>query len=417
MLIRARLVLPLSRPPLEDGALLIADGRIVAVGRWPDLRSQSATLPVCDLGERMVLPGLINPHCHLDYTDLAGQLTPTPRFSEWIKALLALKAGWGYSEFARSWLNGAAMLLRTGTTTVLDIEAVPELLPEVWQASPLRVISCLELIALRNRVPALQRVEAAVAGLEALPGAQGRVGLSPHACYTTSSELLRHAARAARRRRWPLTTHVAESREEFDLFVHRRGPMFEWLGSQRDMTDCGQVSPVQLLAQAGVLGEGFLAVHVNYLAAGDAGLLARRHTSVVHCPRSHAFFQHEPFPLEQFLPLGVNVCVGTDSLASVARKRRAPLELNLFTELQTLAARAPGLAPRSLLEMVTTHAARALGRAGELGELRPGARADLIVLPGAGGSGDLFEAAVHHQGAVAASMIEGRWAIPPAGLS
>ena len=76
----------------------------------------------------MILPGLVNAHCHLDYTAMAGEIPPQKSFTDWIKLITTAKASWSYSEFAESWLEGARMLLRTGTTTVADIEAVPDLL-------------------------------------------------------------------------------------------------------------------------------------------------------------------------------------------------------------------------------------------------------------------------------------------------
>src|SRR5438046_800299 len=129
MILRARIVLPISQPPIEDGAVVIDGPRIVSVARWSDVEV-AAEQNVIDLGDVILLPGLINAHCHLDYTDMAGQISSPGVFSNWIKAIMALKAGWSYADFAQSWLRGAHMLLRTGTTTVADIEAVPELLPE-----------------------------------------------------------------------------------------------------------------------------------------------------------------------------------------------------------------------------------------------------------------------------------------------
>ena len=110
-----------------------------------------AGLEAQDLEEAVLLPGLVNAHCHLDYTDMAGFLPPPKQFTDWIKAIVALKSSWTLEEFATSWQHGAAMLLRTGTTTVADVEAVPELLPTAWGGTPLRVISFRELINLKSR--------------------------------------------------------------------------------------------------------------------------------------------------------------------------------------------------------------------------------------------------------------------------
>src|SRR5262249_10631713 len=156
-----------------------------------------------------------------------------------------------------------------------------------------------------------------------LRSARCRVGLSPHAPYSTVPELLRLSARAARRRKWPLTVHVAESALEFEMFSRGRGGMFDWLQrSARDMSDCGFGSRVERGARCGALDANLLAIHVNYLGKRDAALLGQKRASVVHCPRSHAYFGHDPFPLRKLSRAGVNICLGTDSLASVRQARR-----------------------------------------------------------------------------------------------
>ena len=146
---------------------------------------------------------------------------------------------WSPAEFAESWREGAAMLLRSGTTTVGDIEALPELLPEGWRTTPLRVISFLEMTGIRSRRAPRQILQESVEKIDALPLGRCAAGLSPHAPYSTLPELMRLSARVARRRRWLLTTHVAESVAEFEMFAHGRGEMFDWLQrSERPMTDC-----------------------------------------------------------------------------------------------------------------------------------------------------------------------------------
>jgi cytosine/adenosine deaminase-related metal-dependent hydrolase len=412
MLLRARLVLPVSRPPIENGAVAVAGRRIAAVGKWSEFSAPDRRDTV-DLGEMILLPGLVNAHCHLDYTDMAGKIPAPKYFADWIKAIVALKAQWSYADFAQSWLHGAKMLLRTGTTTVADVEAVPELIPDMWAATPLRVLSFRELVHLKGGPGAAESVATAAQAWAALPDAATRAGLSPHAPYSTTPELLRAAARVARERRWPLTTHVAESEEEFQMFMYRHGALYDWLKGQRDMSDCGHGSPVRHLERCGYLSDRLLAVHVNHLWRDDAATLGRRGVSVAHCPNSHAYFRHLTFPRRELTAARVNLCLGTDSLASTLKPRRQPRELSLFAEMNTLAAAEPDLRPATILEMATINAARALGRAGELGELRAGACADLIALPFAGQLAAGSEAVVHHAGAVSAVMIDGRWAIAP----
>jgi cytosine/adenosine deaminase-related metal-dependent hydrolase len=367
-----------------------------------------------DLGEVILLPGLVNAHCHLDYTSLAGQLAPPASFTDWIKLITAGKAGWLYSDFAESWLAGAQMLVRNGVTTVGDIEMAPELLPEIWAATPLRVLSFLEMTGVKSRRAPRQILREATDKIALLPAGRCRGGLSPHAPYSTTPELLRLASEAAHKHNLRVVTHVAESTGEFEMFMHGRGEMYHWLArSGRDMSDCALGSPIQHLERHGALNERLLAVHVNCLAPGDAALLARRKVSVVHCPRSHAYFQHPAFPLTELSSAKVNICLGTDSLASVYKSRKLTVELNLFDEMRAFAGAHPAVTPKRILEMATTNAARALGLKSQAGELSPGAFADFIALPFHGKIPDAYGAILHHRGNVAASIIDGQWAVPP----
>jgi cytosine/adenosine deaminase-related metal-dependent hydrolase len=409
MLLRARIVLPVSGPPIEDGAVLIEGNRVAAVGPWRDLSSKGGRRhPVTDLGAVILLPGLVNAHCHLDYTGMAG-LSRTRQFPDWIKGLLALKAAASYTDYAEAWLKGATMLLHSGTTTVADIEAVFELLPDVWSGTPLRVISFLEMTGVKSRLSPEKILEEAAAKIRSLGPFRGFVGLSPHALYSTAPALLRAIARQAARHHWRLTMHVAESIEEFEMVRHGRGSLFGWLKNQRDMSDCGNETPVQLIQSHGLLGERFLAIHANYLEAGDIEILARTRSSVVHCPRSHAYFRHQPFRYKELAKAGVNVCLGTDSLASVSKTRGSELELNMFAEMQTFASAHPTVSPAEILRLATCHGARALGLEGRVGEISRESLADLITLPFEGSLEQAEEAAVHYSGHVSSCMIEGQW--------
>jgi cytosine/adenosine deaminase-related metal-dependent hydrolase len=407
MLLRARILLPISSPPIADGAVLICGNRVAAPGRWRDL-SHAAAGPAADLGDVILMPGLVNAHCHLDYTDMAGQAAPK-QFPDWIKGLIARKAAASYADYAQAWLRGAAMLVRTGVTTVGDIEAVPELLPEVWSSTPLRVASFLEMTCVRSRQDPAAIVREAAAKIASLRPERGFAGLSPHALYSTTPDLLRVSAETAARHGWRLTMHVAESIDEFEMCAHCRGPMFDWLKNQRDMSDCGHGTPVEQIRRCGLLGERFLAIHANYLEPADIEALAQSLSSVVHCPRSHAYFRHQPFLYDALAAGGVNVCLGTDSLASVAPARPPGPELSLFTEMQTFAKTNPGVAPSDILRLATINGARALGLEGSVGELAQNSFADLITIPYSGNIWEAESAAVEHRGDVAGSMIEGKW--------
>ncbi len=413
MILRARTILPVSWPPIENGAVLVAGNRIRAVASWADLRSEAGE-ETLDLGDVVVLPGLVNAHCHLDYTDMAGELPPPKTFTDWIPLITAAKTAWSYSDYARSWLRGAHMLLRNGTTTVADIEAMPDLLPEVWDATPMRVVSFLEMTGIRARRNPIEILREAVEKIDSLSHARCSASLSPHAPYSTLPALLRNSARLARKRRWLLCTHVAESEQEFEMFVHARGQMFDWLQrNQRDNSDCGLGSPVEHLARSSVLGKNLVAVHANLLAHGDAALLGRFRVNVVHCPRSHAYFHHPPFMRERLVKAGVNLCLGTDSLATVREMGKQKPELNLFEEMRALAAADKTVSPAEIIRMATINGARALGMSGQIGELSPDGFADLIVIPTSDKSEDAYQNVLNHTGPMLGSMIEGRWVIPP----
>jgi cytosine/adenosine deaminase-related metal-dependent hydrolase len=183
------------------------------------------------------------------------------------------------------------------------------------------------------------------------------------------------------------------------------------------MDDCGIGSPVQHLERHGLLGPDHIAVHANYLWDGDVERLARSGTHVVHCPRSHDYFGHQRFPLEALKLAGVNLTLGTDSLASTRVVPGRSVTLSLLAEVREFLSKNSMVSPLEALGWVTTHGARALGLEGRIGELSSGAVADLIAIPHTGAVGDAPEAAVNHSGRVAASMIDGGWVIPPGEVS
>lgn len=414
MLLRSRFIVPMAAPSLENGAVSISGDRIQAVGAWPDLRPH-VTGPVLDLGDVALLPGLINSHCHLDYTGFAEHLPPPRSFSAWIQGVLALKAEWSFSEYAASWIRGARQLLNSGCTTVLDIESVPELLPDAWGSTPLRVVSALEMTGVRAATDPAAVLARSLAIGDGLRHPRCRFALSPHAPYSTRAELLTRSAAAARDRGLLLTTHVAESIEEFRMFQDGEGAMYDWLKPQRDMSDCGGRTPLAHVAASGLLGPSTIVVHANYLEPADVELIAASGASVVHCPQSHDYFGHEPFPYRRLRAAGVPVCLGTDSLMTVRKAGRRVLELDLFDELRLFAANHPDTPAHELLALVTTQGARALGRSGELGTLVPGALADLVAVPIEGGLAGAAERILQHRGPVAGSMIGGVWATGPGG--
>jgi cytosine/adenosine deaminase-related metal-dependent hydrolase len=338
-LLRARIVWPVSQPPIENGGVYLRDGLIHDVGTWADLSRRWSGEPTEDLGEVALLPGLVNAHCHLDYTGMAGMIPPPSsslNFPDWIKSILSLKAHWSYTEFAASWVKGAKQLLESGCTTVFDIEAVPELLPDAWDATPLRVVSFLEMTGVRSGHQPERILRDATREMTRWgPHPRSKPALSPHALYSTPPELLKLVAKKMRTEKIPVSIHLAESEAEWEMYQNARGPLYDWLKSQRPMTDCGGKSPVQRAHELGLLQPNLLAIHCNYLAPGDAELLANNTVTVVHCPRSHAYFKHAPFPYEELRAAGVKIALATDSLASIRPEKPDSLSLNMWDEMSS----------------------------------------------------------------------------------
>jgi aminodeoxyfutalosine deaminase len=431
LILRARIVLPVSQPPIENGAVALDQGKVIRVGTWEELGSPRDAI---DLGDVILLPGLVNSHCHLDYSGMGDKILPPSSFPDWIKLLIGYKSETSLEQFAKSWLEGALMLAQTGTTTVADIESFPEILPRVLPHLPLRLFSFLEVLSPRatpvapaevlqnflRRVP-FERLggQGAQPNRWPQPMMAGGVnpgwwfGLSPHAPYSTTPELLAACQELAARHGWRLASHISESEPEFQMYMYATGALHEWLRNQRDMADCGHGSPLRVFDQAGLIHESMLAVHMNYLWLDDAEILGRRGASVAHCPRSHRYFKHGCFPHRALTGAKVNICLGTDSMASMESGPNGTSGLNMFTEMQMFASWDSTVSAEHILRLATVNGAQALGLKGRLGQLSAGAYADLIAIPYPGGKTSVYEKAIHHQGPVSASMVGGRWVVPP----
>ncbi len=361
-------------PPIDDGAVAVDGERIVQVGRWPEVSGPE----VVDLGEVVLLPGLINAHCHLDFTALRGAIAPQDSFAGWIRQINARRRELTEEDFLASIAAGFTEAQRWGTTTIANIESLPQLLSRM-PPSPLRTWWFLELIDVRSDATPEELVGTAMT----LGKHAERLGLSPHAPYTASSRLSQLAAAQG----VPLTMHVAESQEEMEMFRDGRGPLFDLLQSLgRPMDDCGKgKTPLATMFARQTLDDRWLIVHLNELSEDDFARLARApRFHIAHCARSSRYFGHRPFQLERLRTLGFNICLGTDSLASND-------SLSLFSEMRAVRDVHSTLRPREILEMATVNGARALGQGDAIGRLAPGCFADFIALPVRGSGDEVYE--------------------------
>jgi cytosine/adenosine deaminase-related metal-dependent hydrolase len=406
--LKARYVFPVDRPPLADGVVTVAAGRIVAVGE-----NLSGRTPR-DLGSAAIVPGLVNAHTHLEFSDLAAPLGEQGMpFADWIRAVVSRRrAVPDEQETAGRVRSAVAAGLReshaAGVTHVGEI-ATAGWSPEPFAASPVGATVFRELIGLsQSRIDTLlQTAEQHVAGAGEDENALAlRRGVSPHAPYTVSPELVRRVALLSGDRGFPVAMHLAETMEELELLASGSGPLVELL-RELDAWDPSAIPRgirpldyLKLLAQS----HRALVVHGNYLARSEIEFVAARaeRMAIVYCPRTHARFGHGRYPLAELLQRGACVALGTDSRASNP-------DLDLLAEMRFIAAHHADVPLETVLRLGTLGGAEALGIARECGTLSPGKRADLaiIVLPEAAHAADPHELLLHTDSRVAGTVVSG----------
>ena len=378
---RARYVFPIDSPPIRDGLVAIDHDRIIAVGQADSLALNDFLPAARDLGDVAILPGLINPHTHLEFSDLSQPLgTPGMAFPGWIRLVVANRRSKSLAPNVDPMACGIAESTQHGVTAVGEIASAP------WQRAaslPVEITEFCEFINIRPDDD--ERYQTAVRAVTG--GAVGdrpirwndefRPALSPHAPYSVRPEMIFKAAQISSQRRIPLALHLAESREELTLLRDGAGSLVDLMkdfgqwDSAAIPRDSKPMDYLQMLAEA----DRALVIHGNYLSDAEIDFLAGRgqHMSVVYCPRTHAFFGHDPYPLSRMQAAGVNVAIGTDSRAS------SP-DLSLLNEVRFAAAQHLGVSPLSFIWMITAGAATALGRNHEIGTISPGKFADLAMM-------------------------------------
>ena len=390
---RARWVVPISSPPIRDGAVVVDGSLIEYVGPFDEA-------PVGDdhdLGDVVLLPGLVNAHCHLELTVLRGFLEDLD-FRRWILRLtnarravldrdaLLDSARYGLEEGISAGVTAYADTCQSGVVMQAMREAGVRgvMYQEVFGPDPAQ---CAQAIGeLREAVAALRYLETPLV----------RVGISPHAPYTVSDDLFRASAQLARDLGLRMAIHLAESDLEQRLVVDGAGPFADGLRRRDIAVSQRASSPVQLLANLGVLDVAPLLIHCVRVNDADIRSIAESRSSVAHCPASNAKLGHGVAPLDEMLAAGITVGLGTDSMASNNR-----MDILEEARLALLAQRmrvASFETPEAIdvLELATIGGARAIGIDADVGTLEPGKQADLaaFAIDGLGPIHDPVSAAV-----------------------
>lgn len=407
-LICSAYILPIDRPPQEDGWIEVAGGRIVGLGAGrPPGRAR-------DLGRVAIMPGLVNAHTHLELSAYRGRVPPAANMVEWIRSLLAVRnpaAAPGAAAQLAAMQVAVAEIVTAGTVLVGDVSNSLAT-SEVIRSAGLGGVVFHEVLGFNAADPAML-VKDAWARVDALdpsrgaaspgsaepaarrPAAHGRprglgaphLGFSvvAHAPYSVSPALFTELAR--HRRQAPLTVHAAESADELSFLRTGGGPfrqLLEDLGVWNPSFAPPETDPVTYLKHLGYLTDGTLLVHAVHLTDAALELARDAGAVVVSCPRSNAWVGGGIPRIAHWFALGMRVAIGTDSLAS------AP-SLSLFDELAEMRRLAPDVAASALLESATRIGAEALGFGHDYGTLAPGKRAALVAVDIPESVGDVEE--------------------------
>lgn len=431
--LKARWVLPVDAPPIDGGVVTIANGCIAAVDRC-----SSADGATHDLGDVVLMPGLVNAHTHLEFSHLEQPLgQPGMPLPEWLPLVIADRKRSGHNP-RQAIAAGFRESLRHGVTTIGEIATAPleqylsddpqpaaTLFHEVIGFSAARTDSVLA--AVETRLDAFPHSHAkghAKGHLYSAAGPQRgprpcapqpdnpqpdiprpTQGISPHAPYTVHPNLLRRLVDLAGRHNLPVAMHLAESPEELQLLAHGTG-LFQQLLDKRSMWDAGAIAPgtrpldyLHQLAQA----PRTLAVHGNYFDAEEIAFLAEHAgtMAVVYCPRTHAYFGHAPYPLGKMLAAGVQVALGTDSRASNP-------DLSLLEEVREAGRQHPHVAAEHIIRLATLGGAKSLGLGEVAGSITPGKWANLTAIACGNEPVDPYEAIVLGEDAPVATWLFGK---------
>ena len=391
----ARWVLPITQPPIENGTVVESDGLITYVGP----RSAAPPGKDYDLGEAILLPGLVNTHTHLELTAMRGFLEDC-RFPHWIDKLRQSRNEiMDQDALLDSARFGIVEGLEAGITTYADT-CSSGVAMQAMRDSGVRGVMYQEVFG-----PDPSLAEAAMHGLEESIEAVRldqtelvSLGVSPHAPYTVSDPLYHAAARFANSHQLPLAMHIAESEPEHDLVTSGTGDFAErWQHRGIPVLPRAR-SPIALLEERGTLERGPLLIHCVRVDSDDIAIIARHRCSVAHCPASNAKFGHGIAPLLPLIAAGIRVGIGSDSVASNNRMDILD-EARLSVLIHRAATRRhDAFGAHEALQLATIGGARALGIDARVGSLEVGKDADLaafrIDFPRTIPTGDPYSAAI-----------------------
>src|SRR6185503_15328923 len=312
-------VLPVSSPPIADGAIAVEGQQIISVGTRSALLAQFREATTLEQGRSAIIPGLVNAHSHLELTAMRGFLEDEADFFAWLRKLtwarlermtaddLKVSATWGACEAARA-----------GVTCVADASD-----------AALQSVTALGDVGLRGIVfqesfgpdPRLaqenfEKLTTKIASLREHETELVNVGVSPHAPYTVCGPQLQMISRYALEERLPVMMHAAETEMEVAFLREGQGPFAEGLRSRGIDWRAPGVSTIQYLYDVGVLETKPLLAHCIHVDEADLETIKQTETRVAHCPKSNAKLGHGIAPFGKMIDKRIDVGLGSDSVAS-----------------------------------------------------------------------------------------------------
>jgi 5-methylthioadenosine/S-adenosylhomocysteine deaminase len=373
--VSARWVLPVSGEPIAHGAVLVgADGRIAAVGPEASV-PRPARRDEVSLGRAALLPGLVNAHSHLELTALRGLVRDVP-FFDWIRTVRAIKYGVDRAIYRASARWGVLESFAAGITTSGDTGNTLQAATAMAELGA-RGVAYHEIFGPdpKQCATAMAGLEEALTKLKHVASDRVTIGVSPHAPYTVSDELLCAATALAAGRRLKTATHTAESEEERALVEQGCGPFADDLRSRGIAVEPRGTTTIGWLERAGFLALKPLLIHCVTAGPDDLGRAGRAGATTVHCPWSNAALGHGRADFAAMRRLGLAVGIGTDSVVAGGGH-------DLFTAARQAASGLPagrGLSAGELLRLLTADGAAALGLE-DVGTLTVGAWGDLTAV-------------------------------------
>jgi 5-methylthioadenosine/S-adenosylhomocysteine deaminase len=362
--ISADWVLPVEGAPIENGAVAIENGRLRAVGTIDELGAGD------HFDNAAIIPGIVNAHSHLEYAVYAG-FGDGLSFAPWLATHIERKARIDRPQTEAIARLGAAQCLASGITTVGDA-AFTGAAAHACSELGLRAIVYLEVFG-REPAEASQQFEEKVAYVSSAVSDRVRIGVSPHAPYTCSTEVYAACLELG----VPVMTHFNESQDELDWLLRGEGPMKPVADL---LIDPDGQSGIRRLATAGLLDPRIVAAHCVKVDAEEIGLLARHDVAVVHCPRSNGLLGCGIAPLAELRGAGLRVGIGTDGVSSVPSHDAFEELRAAISAARARSERADALSATDALELATLGGAQALGLEADIGSLVQGKRADLAIV-------------------------------------